>query len=37
VFSDPAALRRLTEEKTAGIAELETLYAELDAVGQEAA
>jgi ATP-binding cassette subfamily F protein 3 len=33
VFSDPAALRKLTEEKTAGLSELETLYAELDAVG----
>jgi ATP-binding cassette subfamily F protein 3 len=37
VFSDPAALRRLTEEKAAGATELETLYAELDAVGQESA
>jgi ATP-binding cassette subfamily F protein 3 len=37
VFSDAAALRKLSEEKAAGASELETLYAELDAVGQEAA
>jgi hypothetical protein len=37
VFNDPAALRRLTEEKTAGAAELEALYAELETVVQEAA
>jgi ATP-binding cassette subfamily F protein 3 len=37
VFNDPAALRKLSEEKRAGAAELETLYAELETVGQEAA
>ncbi|HEX2613186.1 MAG TPA: ABC-F family ATP-binding cassette domain-containing protein [Fibrobacteria bacterium] len=37
VFSDPAALRKLSQEKAAGVSELETLYAELATVGQEAA
>jgi hypothetical protein len=30
VFGDATALRRLTDEKTTGARELETLYAELD-------
>jgi ATP-binding cassette subfamily F protein 3 len=32
VFSDPAAMRRLTEEKNAGASELEALYAELESL-----
>jgi ATP-binding cassette subfamily F protein 3 len=36
VFGDAAALRRLTEEKTAGTTELEALYAELEVVGKDA-
>ena len=40
VFGDAAALRRLSDEKTAGATELEALYAELEelsAVGSDAA
>jgi ATP-binding cassette subfamily F protein 3 len=32
VFSDPAAMRRLTEEKNSGASELEALYAELESL-----
>lgn len=37
VFSDAAALRRLTEEKKAGASELEALYAELEALEKTSA
>jgi ATP-binding cassette subfamily F protein 3 len=37
VFSDPVATRKFNGEKQGNVTELETLYAELEAAGQEAA